>query len=295
MAEGGASRRWEAKRRDVKRAEARLSQGLRSLEEARLYCLNAMTKEQQRLQQELLRLQKSCSKQKYSVGTGHINLQATFPLSPPLAGQNSGGFHYSGLRARRKTLPKTGELSWTKQSSFHPWRLSGDVSGYEGKRKGHLPPLEVKDPNVVDDRDMTSLKDSMAKQLNISAESVDRKDIDITEEREKDSMKEEPRDSQAKDTTTITKHMNLPVKRRPSLDRERLIMDPEAYAADGHLRTMYSRPDFLKSYGEVRNARYIRHKGLPAWEKELSLQDIFGHKKAMGHSSQEQVDAKAKP
>ncbi|XP_007439380.1 uncharacterized protein LOC103063612 [Python bivittatus] len=237
-----------------------------------------------------------CSKQKFSLGTGRINHKATFPLSPPPVVQNSGGFHYTGLRSQRKTLPKTGELSWTKQPSFHPWRLSGDVSSYEGKRKGHLPPLEAKDPNVVDDRDMTSLKDSMAKQLNLSAKSVDREDTDIMEEQGKDSVKEEPRDSQAKDTATTTKHMNLPGKRRPSLDREKLIMDPEAYAADGHLRTMYSRPDFLKSYNEVRKARYIRHKSLPAWEKELSLQDIFGHKKAaMEHSSQEKVAAEAKP
>ncbi|XP_058034037.1 coiled-coil domain-containing protein 190-like [Ahaetulla prasina] len=293
MAEGGASRHWEAKRRDVKRAEARLTLGLRSLEEARLYYLNTMTREQQRLQQELLRLQKSCSKQKFSLGPGHIHFKATFPLPPSLVVQNSGDFHYTGLRSQRKTLSKTGEVAWTKQSPTHPWKLSGDVSGCEGKRMGHLPPLEAKDPNVADDRAMSSLKDSMAKQLNISAESVDR--TDIIEEQGKDSMKEEPRDSQAKDTMTITKSINLPENRRSSLDRERLIMDPEAYAADGRLRTMYNRPDFLKSYGEVRKARYIRHKGIPTWEKELSLQDIFGHKKPMEHSSQEMVAAKAKP
>ncbi|XP_039204930.1 coiled-coil domain-containing protein 190-like [Crotalus tigris] len=285
MAEGGTSRHWEAKRRDVKRAEARLTLGLRSLEEARLYYLNTMTKEQQRLQQELLRLQKSCSKQKFSLGPGHIRFKATLPLPSSLVVQNSAGFHYTGLRSRRKTLPKTGEVAWTKQSFSHPWKLSGDVSGYEGKRKKHLPPLEAKDPNIVDDRDMSSLKDSMAKQLNISAESVGREDTDIIEEQGKDSVKEEPRDPRAKDTIIVTKPMNLPDNRRPSLDRERLVMDPEAYAADGRLRTMYNRPDFLKSYGEVRKARYIRHKGIPAWEKELSLQDIFGPKKTMGHSS----------
>uniref|UniRef100_A0A8C5WUS7 Uncharacterized protein n=1 Tax=Laticauda laticaudata TaxID=8630 RepID=A0A8C5WUS7_LATLA len=254
--------------RDVKRAEARLSLGLRSLEEARLYYLNTMTREQQRLQQELLRLQKS---------------EGSFVFFLPPNDQS-----------QRKTLPKTGEVAWKKQSSLHPWKLSGDVTGCEGKRKGHLPPLEAKDSNVVDDRDMSSLKDSMAKQLNISAESVEQR-TDIIEEQGKESVKEEPRDSQAKDAMTITKSMNLPENQRFSLDRERLIMDPEAYAADGRLRTMYNRPDFLKSYGEVRKARYIRHKGIPAWEKELSLQDIFGHKKAIGHASQEMVVAKAKP
>ncbi|KAG8132912.1 hypothetical protein E2320_010737 [Naja naja] len=294
MAEGGTSRHWEAKRRDVKRAEARLSLGLRSLEEARLYYLNTMTREQQRLQQELLRLQKSCSKQKFSSGPGHIHFKTTFPLPPSLDVQNSGGFHYTGLRSQRKTLPKTGEVAWTKQPSIHPWKLSGDVAGCEGRRKGYLPPLEAKGSNVVDDRDISSLKDSVAKQLNISAESVEQR-TDTIEEQGKDSVKGEPRDSQAKDAVTIIKPMNLPENRRFSLDRERLIMDPEAYAADGRLRTMYNRPDFLKSYGEVRKARYIRHKGIPAWEKELSLHDIFGHKKTTRHPSQEMVVAKAKP
>ncbi|XP_070602817.1 coiled-coil domain-containing protein 190 [Erythrolamprus reginae] len=293
MSEGGPSKHWEAKRRDIKRAEARLTLGLRSLEEARLYYLNTMTREQQRLQQELQRLQKSCSKQKFSLGPGHIPSKATFPPPPFPIVQNSDDFHYTGLRSQRKTLPKTGEVAWTTQSSIHPWKLGGDVPGCEGKRKGHLPPLEAKDPNVADVREMSSLKASMAKQLNISAESVDK--TGIIEEQGKDSIKEEPRDSQAKDTMTITKPMNLPENRRSSLDHERLIMDPEAYAADGRLRTMYSRPDFLKSYGEVRKARYIRHRGIPAWEKELNLPEIFGHKKPMGHSSKEMVSAKAEP
>lgn len=59
MAESEDFRRWEEKRRDVKRAEIRLSRGLRSLEEARASYLNSMTKEQKRLRQELQKLQKS--------------------------------------------------------------------------------------------------------------------------------------------------------------------------------------------------------------------------------------------
>lgn len=59
MAEGEVSRRWEAERRDVKRAEARLRHGLQNLEEARLSYLSSLTKEQRQLQQELLKLQKS--------------------------------------------------------------------------------------------------------------------------------------------------------------------------------------------------------------------------------------------
>lgn len=59
MAGGETSRRWEAERQDGRRAEARLIRGLQHLEDARLSYLNSMMKEQRRLQQELMRMQKS--------------------------------------------------------------------------------------------------------------------------------------------------------------------------------------------------------------------------------------------
>ncbi|XP_063003615.1 coiled-coil domain-containing protein 190 [Elgaria multicarinata webbii] len=294
MAEGEASRRWEAERRDVKRAEARLSHGLRSVEEAHLSYLNSVTKEQKRLKQELLKLQRSHSKQKLSVDTGHLSIKLALPLLSPQARQDYTCSHDATLRSRRKTLPRTGGFSGASQLHLHPQTLNSEVSGCDEDRKGYLPPLKAKDQNTIDDRDMTTLKDSITKQLNISAESVEKEEIDSTEDGRKESAKEEPRDVGPKGTTT-TKLMYLPPKRRPSFGHERLITDPEAYAADGCLRTMYSRPDFLKAYAEARKARYIRHKYLPGWEKELSLQDIFGHKKSIDYIPQEQAVVKPNP
>ncbi|XP_061440117.1 coiled-coil domain-containing protein 190 isoform X3 [Rhineura floridana] len=189
--------------------------------------------------------------------------------------------------SRRKTLPKAGGILGSSQPSSYVGKLSSGDSGYERDRKGHLPTLNVKDQNTIADRDMTTLKDSITKQLCISAESVEGEEADTREDQEKEPTKEETRAAGSKGTTS--KLMNLPGKQRPSHEHETLIMDTEAYAADGCLRTMYTRPNFLKSYTEARKALYIRHKSTPAWEKELSLQEIFGHKKTMEHSPQEQA------
>uniref|UniRef100_A0ABM5G9M4 Coiled-coil domain-containing protein 190 isoform X1 n=2 Tax=Pogona vitticeps TaxID=103695 RepID=A0ABM5G9M4_9SAUR len=273
MTEGETSRRWEAKRRDVKRAEARLSRGLQSLEEARFSCLNSVMKEQKRLQEELVRLQKGRSKQKLSLSPGPMSVMLPFPLLFPQAREDYSGFHGSMWK---KTFSKGRGLSEASQASFRPQTLNSDISGSAGDRKGHLPPLKPKDQNMTDDRDMTTLRHSTSKQLIISAESG--------ETEENNGTDDQGRDVGAQGSTIL---VNIPGKRRPSLGQEKLIMDAEAYGADGCPRNMYSRPDFLKSYSEARKARYIRHKNIPAWEKELSLQDIFGHKRTIEHSGAE--------
>ncbi|KAM6963019.1 uncharacterized protein ccdc190 [Aplochiton taeniatus] len=46
-------------------------------------------------------------------------------------------------------------------------------------------------------------------------------------------------------------------------------------APDGRPRTMHILPDFNQSLVEARKARYIRHRGRPPCEKELSIPEIF--------------------
>lgn len=144
--------------------------------------------------------------------------------------------------------------------------------------------MKPKKQNMTDNRDVTTLKHSISKQLIISAESGEAEEKSGTDDQRKRALKEEPTHAGVKNTTTS---QSFPGKQRLSLGQEKLIMKAEAYGADGHLRTMYSRPDFLKSYAEARKARYIRHKNIPAWEKELSLQDIFGHKRTADLSGAE--------
>lgn len=193
------------------------------------------------------------------------------------------------LRHRLRNSPFSSrsmrKISGTSPSLSHPH--SGDVTSCEEDGNGHLPPLKTKDQPSAADSEVTVLENSIAKQLSISAETM--------EEEESENRKDEGKELTAEETIDAgpkflrTRFMNPPVKRRPSLVQERLILDPEAYAADGHLRTMYSRPDFLKAYAEARKFRYIRHKNIPDWEKELSLQEIFGHNPRTEHSPQSQA------
>ncbi|XP_048354412.1 coiled-coil domain-containing protein 190 isoform X2 [Sphaerodactylus townsendi] len=270
MAKSEDLRHWEAKRRDVKRAEVRLNCGLRSLEEARLSYLNSMTKEQRRLQQELQKLRKSRPKQKLFLGPGRIGINMRLPLLSHQTKWDSS----SKDAAQRMRKAKPGGPSSTSQLPSHPH--SSDVLGCEEVGKGHLPPLKTKDQSSVADSEVTALKNTIAKQLSILEEPAKGEEPGNRQEQGRDLTAEESRDAGCKDPTD--KPMNPPGKRRPSFVHEKLILDAEAYAADGRLRTMYYRPNFTKSYAEARKFRYIRHKNIPAWEKELSLQEIFGHK-----------------
>nr|XP_056701662.1 coiled-coil domain-containing protein 190 [Euleptes europaea] len=288
MAESEDFRRWEAKRRDVKRAEIQLNRGLRSLEEARLSYLNFITKEQRRLQQELQRMQKSRPKQKLSLGTGHIGINMTLPL---LSHQTRGDNNSRDAAQRSPRKAKPGGPSGTSQSPSHPHHSDVPVCGEDGK--GWLPPLQTTDQTSVADREVTALKNTIAKQLSISEEPAKGEEPNSRQEQERGLTTEETRGSGSKDPAT--KPMNPQGKRRPSFIHEKVILDAEAYAADGRLRTMYSRPNFSKSYAEARKFRYIRHKNIPAWEKELSLQEIFGHKTRTEHSLQPQAMVNPKP
>ncbi|XP_044295081.1 coiled-coil domain-containing protein 190 [Varanus komodoensis] len=277
MAEGEPSRRWEAKRRDARRAEARLSHGLRSLEEAQLSYLNSLVKEQKRLEEELQKLRRTQSRKERFVGPGHPSEGRALPSLPPQARRDASSSQGAALRSRRRALsgaeglPRAGWLSLDLQAH------NSDVLGCAEGREGLWPPLEAEDQSTAGDTGMASLKHSVARQLSISAEPVPETESDCTEEGGRGPPREDPEDAPASTPRIATRFVNLPEKQSPSHGHERPIMDPEAYAADGRLRTMYSRPNFLKLYAEVRKARYLRHKSVPAWEKELSLQDIFGH------------------
>lgn len=50
---------------------------------------------------------------------------------------------------------------------------------------------------------------------------------------------------------------------------------PESLAPDGRLRTVHILPNFAQALVEARKARYIRHRGLPPCERELSVREIF--------------------
>lgn len=49
----------------------------------------------------------------------------------------------------------------------------------------------------------------------------------------------------------------------------------EMLAPDGHLRAVHTLPNFAQALSEARKARYIRHRGQPLCERELTIREIF--------------------
>uniref|UniRef100_A0A8C0HBE5 Uncharacterized protein n=1 Tax=Chelonoidis abingdonii TaxID=106734 RepID=A0A8C0HBE5_CHEAB len=249
MAEGDPSRRWERERQYVKQAETRLSHGLQDLEEARLYQMNSMIKEQRQIQKELQRLQqgeapfpspsntapspapvtKKPSKIRHTVRRDPAQQQAqqskqescwsvTAQFSTPLSSLL--------YRAPRSTLPKMEGPTQAAQSPLQHRKSDCDIlddKGQEscGRHGSTSTRTQAKTASSITDISLSDLRHSIAKRLSTSANPA------------------EP---------------------------------------------MHSRPGFLELYAEARKARYIRHKGIPASEKELSLQEIFGHENSLDPS-----------
>lgn len=49
----------------------------------------------------------------------------------------------------------------------------------------------------------------------------------------------------------------------------------DTHAPDGQVRMVHTLPDFAQALAEARKARYIRHRGLPLYDRELSIREIF--------------------
>uniref|UniRef100_A0A8C3SAQ6 Coiled-coil domain containing 190 n=1 Tax=Chelydra serpentina TaxID=8475 RepID=A0A8C3SAQ6_CHESE len=215
-------------RRDVKQAEARLSHGLQDLEEARLYHMNSIIKEQRQIQKELQRLQQG---------------EAPFP-SPPNRAPSPAQVTKKPSKLRHAVRRDPAQQqAWQSKQWGKCEAPRSTLPKMEGPARAVQSPLQHQTCNrdVLDDAGQESSgRDAMPK------------------------------------PTSCTE------RRKPSLGYEKLSSDTDAYAPDSsHLRTTHSRPGFLELYAEARNARYIRHKGIPASEKELSLQEIFGHENSL--------------
>ncbi|XP_038267892.1 coiled-coil domain-containing protein 190 [Dermochelys coriacea] len=297
MAEGDPSRRWELERRDVKQAEARLSHRLQDLEEARLYHMNSMIKEQRQIQKEIQRLQQGNSRKKAHVTLGDLSQEVgkkpALPTLPTSSGQQRSNSQAERLRAPRSTLPKmegptrAAQLPLQHQTRNHD--ILADAEQESSGRHGSTSTCtQSKAASSITDINLSDLRYSIARRLNISA--------NLAEQEETSSQGElgtgptllphgqaEARDVDGSDT--MPKPTSCTERRKPSLGHEKLSSDTDVYAPDSsHLRSMHSRPGFLELYAEARKARYIRHKGIPASEKELSLQEIFGHENSLDPS-----------
>ncbi|KAI4892543.1 hypothetical protein NFI96_024712 [Prochilodus magdalenae] len=92
---------------------------------------------------------------------------------------------------------------------------------------------------------------------------------------------ERPRDSQkGKEVTVATEKEK---EKAEEADGATPLSSPpspllESLAPDGRLRTIHVLPNFAQALAEARKARYIRHRGRPSCERELSIREIFSKK-----------------
>ncbi|CAM4590492.1 unnamed protein product [Lepidochelys olivacea] len=174
MAEGDPSRHWELERQDVKQVEARLSHRLQDLEEARLYHMNSMIKEQREIQ----RLQQGNSRKKAHVTLGDLSQEVgkkpALPTLPTSSGQQHSNSRVEQLRALRSTLPKMEGPTRAAQSPLQHQTRNGDIlddaeQESSGRHGSTSTCTQAKAASSIPDINLSDLRYSIARRLNISA------------------------------------------------------------------------------------------------------------------------------
>uniref|UniRef100_UPI00398E5EB7 coiled-coil domain-containing protein 190 n=1 Tax=Pristiophorus japonicus TaxID=55135 RepID=UPI00398E5EB7 len=312
--EGDITKQLEAERRESKRAEARLRNGLHDLEEARFYCINRMIKEQRRIQRDLLRIKNGYSKKKAVSSFRRLcpdsNIPAkgksgssntVVPTIPAVKDQavilDSEGIrtqNYYSTKAGKVVIPPSASLALQMQindflNGFSSRQEKSDA--HTGAEEAHpsLPPstCRLKTKTSIDSVNMTGLKDSVAKRLSISGKPAG---LDVANRRENQAAdgQAEPGASDAKTSGSVVTGdpAPKPIKSRQSASSPQLSPylesashDSEFYAPDGLPRTMHTMPSFLQAFAEAKKARYIRHRIRTEDERELSIGEIFGKRR----------------
>ncbi|XP_018428780.1 PREDICTED: coiled-coil domain-containing protein 190 [Nanorana parkeri] len=263
-------KQWEAERRGAKRAEVRLNNGIQEIKEAQSYHINSMTKEQKRLQKDLMRIRQATVR------------KTTSPTSVKENHKTGSQFKDERTRNQPTSLPE-GQVIASGSSMTLQMRINDFMDGVNSRNTKE--DSEVVQRNEVEySVSGTSTTDSMAPDASISSvkESTNSKSNS-----KQGKSSELPIDSDDKTLPSVVKSLNEDVamkppalgpqymRRRSSLFKDKPLFDEEIYAPDGVLRTQHTMPDFMESLEEAKHARYIRHKVKPDSEKELSVAEIF--------------------
>ncbi|XP_043819322.1 coiled-coil domain-containing protein 190 [Dromiciops gliroides] len=282
------SRRWELERKDAKRAEARLSLRLLSLEESRLYRMNTVAWEQRQLQKELEKLRQGNSKKKFSSFGVLLGTQKKpeIPMILQQGGQRHRTAEPGGIRIETHLLqtkeyetskpikipsPHPMDCIKNKEEAFSqsPRASSSLESGPKAPKRSSITVV-----NPPQDRDSINqpqgiLADLQKPKAFSKAEQAPGAPPDESEVIE--IMEASPGGGVGPKPSSHTgKYGSTPGREMPPFD-------PKAYTLYSYLRTVDTMPTYLELFAKVKNARYLRHRVPPEFERELSVGEIFGH------------------
>ncbi|XP_072504883.1 coiled-coil domain-containing protein 190 isoform X2 [Notamacropus eugenii] len=281
------SRRWEMERKDAKRAEARLSLRLLWLEESRLYRMNTVAREQRQLQKELEKLRQDKYKKKFS-SFGNVLLETQkkpeIPILPQQGGERHrtaepGGFRTEThlLQTKEYEISKPMEIS----SSYPTERIKNKEQAFSQSPRaslgdGHKAPKR----NSVTVTDPPQGRDSIYQLRSISADPQKPEAFSKAEQ----TPGAPPSESEVIEIMEASSGRGVGPKPGSNTGkwsyppgREMPTFVPKTYTLYSHLRTVDTMPTYLELFAKVKNARYLRHRAPPEFERELSIGEIFGH------------------
>ncbi|KAK6314035.1 hypothetical protein J4Q44_G00154940 [Coregonus suidteri] len=266
---GGGRGLWqgsEAQRREEHRAQARLQRGLQRLEQATSYHLNTLTTEQRRLHRDLL-----------NIRTGTSWRRSLHPLvSRPV---NPDPSHLS--MPYRTTLPTIPRATKDPEKHRSVKAVCGGMSGpavlqarvhdflcssadtQRHRAESSVAPLCLPDLKLQPAAALTStgLGERGEEEGREGRAEREREDVRGREGRATRKKEEE----NGRTDRDREKEEYYPPPPPPS----------DSLTADGRPRTLHLLPDFNQSLAEARKARYIRYRGRPPCERELSITEIF--------------------
>nr|XP_020844269.1 coiled-coil domain-containing protein 190 isoform X2 [Phascolarctos cinereus] len=287
------SRRWEIERKDAKQAEARLSLGLLRLEESWLYRMNMVAREQRQLQKELEKLRQGNSKKKFS-SSGNVLLgtqkKPEIPIIPQQGGQRHRTAEPRGIRIETHLL-QTKEYETSKPTEI-PSSYPIDFIKNKEEAFSQSPMASLGGgPKALKRNSVTVINPSEDRNSSISADLQKPGAFSKAEQ----APGAPPGESEVIEIMEASpsggvgpnpgSHIG---KQNPG--REMPTFDPKAYTLYSYLRTVDTMPTYLELFAKVKNARYLRHRVPPEFERELSTGEIFGNEACLQPSEGSESD-----
>ncbi|ROL55578.1 hypothetical protein DPX16_7518 [Anabarilius grahami] len=246
----------EAQRREEKRTEAKLAEGLQRLDQAKHYHINTLTREQRRLHRDLI-----------SIKTGNPWKRGLHSLGLRPSNHDVGRPAASYKRTLLPSIPLAGkeaDRSSSLQARVQEFISSGEKSTEHSSETLCLPDLKRQPvTSLTATCTKTEREESKERQMDREQDREREAHMEVVRDREKDSQKEREWMLLREREKDNERGAEINGNRCPSAA---VLFPSEMLAPDGHLRTVHTLPNFAQALAEARKARYIRHRGQPLCE-----------------------------